>query len=150
MMTICTFNARTLASEASIEDLMVQARKIRYDVIGLTLGRVTGTAASVRTRFEGLSRLPKTKCTMMTDEDEHHRPDGQTSSQSPLKSDMMLFVSLERTERIGPPWHVRGANGSIAGVRSVYPTINGNQGDQGDQGSFPWGPTFYTTCNEHE
>ncbi|EYC06495.1 hypothetical protein Y032_0075g925 [Ancylostoma ceylanicum] len=35
-MTICTFNARTLASEASIEDLMVQARKIRYDVIGLT------------------------------------------------------------------------------------------------------------------
>ncbi|EYC29623.1 hypothetical protein Y032_0006g3078 [Ancylostoma ceylanicum] len=36
MMTICTFNARTLASEASIEDLMVLARKIRYDVIGLT------------------------------------------------------------------------------------------------------------------
>ncbi|EYC25257.1 hypothetical protein Y032_0012g1787 [Ancylostoma ceylanicum] len=36
MMTICTFNARTLASEASIEDLMVQARKTRYDVIGLT------------------------------------------------------------------------------------------------------------------
>ncbi|EYB87785.1 hypothetical protein Y032_0257g400 [Ancylostoma ceylanicum] len=35
MMTICTFNARKLASEASIEDLMVQARKIRYDVIGL-------------------------------------------------------------------------------------------------------------------
>ncbi|EYC37558.1 hypothetical protein Y032_0781g2315 [Ancylostoma ceylanicum] len=36
MMTICTFNARTLASEASIEDLTMQARKIRYDVIGLT------------------------------------------------------------------------------------------------------------------
>ncbi|EYC21754.1 hypothetical protein Y032_0018g3513 [Ancylostoma ceylanicum] len=36
MMTICTFNARTLASEASIEDLIMQARKIRYDVIGLT------------------------------------------------------------------------------------------------------------------
>ncbi|EYC37785.1 hypothetical protein Y032_0766g2174 [Ancylostoma ceylanicum] len=36
MMTICTFNARTLASEASIEDLMVQARKIKYDIIGLT------------------------------------------------------------------------------------------------------------------
>ncbi|RCN45782.1 hypothetical protein ANCCAN_08171 [Ancylostoma caninum] len=35
-MTVCTFNARTLASEASIEDLMMQARKIRYDVIGLT------------------------------------------------------------------------------------------------------------------
>ncbi|EYC29722.1 hypothetical protein Y032_0006g3143 [Ancylostoma ceylanicum] len=36
MMTICTFNARTLASKASVEDLMVQDRKIRYDVIGLT------------------------------------------------------------------------------------------------------------------
>ncbi|EYB85282.1 hypothetical protein Y032_0301g1829 [Ancylostoma ceylanicum] len=36
MMTICTFNTRTLASEATIEDLMVQARKIRCDVIGLT------------------------------------------------------------------------------------------------------------------
>ncbi|KIH44002.1 hypothetical protein ANCDUO_25984, partial [Ancylostoma duodenale] len=35
-MTVCTFNARTLASEASIEDLMMQAGKIRYDVIGLT------------------------------------------------------------------------------------------------------------------
>ncbi|EYB95081.1 hypothetical protein Y032_0164g3553 [Ancylostoma ceylanicum] len=36
MTTICTFNARTPASETSIEDLMMQARKIRYDVIGLT------------------------------------------------------------------------------------------------------------------
>ena len=35
-MTVCTFNARTLASEASIEDLMMQARTIRYDVIGQT------------------------------------------------------------------------------------------------------------------
>ncbi|KIH51833.1 hypothetical protein ANCDUO_18073 [Ancylostoma duodenale] len=35
-MTVCTFNARTLASEASVEDMMMQARKIRYDVIGLT------------------------------------------------------------------------------------------------------------------
>ncbi|EYB93798.1 hypothetical protein Y032_0178g637 [Ancylostoma ceylanicum] len=34
MMTI--FTARKLASKGSIEDLMVQARKIRYDVIGLT------------------------------------------------------------------------------------------------------------------
>nr|CDJ83066.1 reverse transcriptase [Haemonchus contortus] len=33
-MAICTFNARTLASEACIEDLMMQARKIKYDVIG--------------------------------------------------------------------------------------------------------------------
>ncbi|XGW28882.1 hypothetical protein V3C99_008574 [Haemonchus contortus] len=35
-MAICTFNARTLASEARIEDRMMQARKIKYDVIGLT------------------------------------------------------------------------------------------------------------------
>ncbi|VDP37807.1 unnamed protein product [Heligmosomoides polygyrus] len=39
-MTICTYNARTLASEASGEDLMMmQARKIKYDVIGLTQTR---------------------------------------------------------------------------------------------------------------
>ncbi|XP_054988151.1 uncharacterized protein LOC129403502 [Sorex araneus] len=35
-MTVCPFNARMLASEASIEDLMVQAQKINYDIIGLT------------------------------------------------------------------------------------------------------------------
>ncbi|VDO19792.1 unnamed protein product [Heligmosomoides polygyrus] len=32
---ICTYNARTLASEASVEDLMMQSRKIK-SVIGLT------------------------------------------------------------------------------------------------------------------
>uniref|UniRef100_A0A0K0DRQ3 Craniofacial development protein 2-like n=1 Tax=Angiostrongylus cantonensis TaxID=6313 RepID=A0A0K0DRQ3_ANGCA len=35
MVTICTYNARTLASESSIEDLPTQARMVRYDVIGL-------------------------------------------------------------------------------------------------------------------
>ncbi|KAK6735605.1 hypothetical protein RB195_018678 [Necator americanus] len=35
-MTICTYNARTFVSDAAIEDLMMQARKIKYDVIGLT------------------------------------------------------------------------------------------------------------------
>ncbi|ETN76548.1 hypothetical protein NECAME_11608 [Necator americanus] len=35
-MTICICNARTLASEAAIEDLMMQARKIKYDAIRLT------------------------------------------------------------------------------------------------------------------
>uniref|UniRef100_A0A0K0D0H9 Endo/exonuclease/phosphatase domain-containing protein n=1 Tax=Angiostrongylus cantonensis TaxID=6313 RepID=A0A0K0D0H9_ANGCA len=35
MVTICTYNACTLASESSIEDLLMQARVIRYDVIGL-------------------------------------------------------------------------------------------------------------------
>ncbi|VDM60832.1 unnamed protein product [Angiostrongylus costaricensis] len=34
MVTICTYNARTLASESSIKDLLMQARRIRYDVIG--------------------------------------------------------------------------------------------------------------------
>ncbi|KAK6751301.1 hypothetical protein RB195_002967 [Necator americanus] len=35
-VAICTYNARTLASEAAIEDLMMQAKKIKYYVIGLT------------------------------------------------------------------------------------------------------------------
>ncbi|VDM56204.1 unnamed protein product [Angiostrongylus costaricensis] len=35
MVTFCTNNARTLASEFSIEDLFMQARRIRNDVIGL-------------------------------------------------------------------------------------------------------------------
>ncbi|KAK6750157.1 hypothetical protein RB195_002260 [Necator americanus] len=34
-MTICTCNARTPAAEVAIEDLMMQARKFKYDVIGL-------------------------------------------------------------------------------------------------------------------
>ncbi|ETN85074.1 Tat pathway signal sequence domain protein [Necator americanus] len=38
-MTICTYNARTLASEATIEDLMMQAKKIKYEDIGLTRRR---------------------------------------------------------------------------------------------------------------
>ncbi|VDO27396.1 unnamed protein product [Haemonchus placei] len=35
-MAICIFYARMLASEACTEDLTMQARKIKYDVIGLT------------------------------------------------------------------------------------------------------------------
>uniref|UniRef100_A0A0K0DDW9 Endonuclease n=1 Tax=Angiostrongylus cantonensis TaxID=6313 RepID=A0A0K0DDW9_ANGCA len=35
MVTIFAYNARTLASESSIEDMLMQARMIRYDVIGL-------------------------------------------------------------------------------------------------------------------
>ncbi|KAK6765243.1 hypothetical protein RB195_025250 [Necator americanus] len=38
-MTICTYDARTLASEAVIEDLMMQTKKIKYDVIGVTVTR---------------------------------------------------------------------------------------------------------------
>ncbi|VDL68695.1 unnamed protein product [Nippostrongylus brasiliensis] len=35
-MTICTFNARKLASNASVEDLTMQARNIKDSVIRLT------------------------------------------------------------------------------------------------------------------
>ena len=35
-MTICTFNARTLASGAHIEDLLIQAKKTKHDVIEIT------------------------------------------------------------------------------------------------------------------
>ncbi|KAE9416556.1 hypothetical protein Angca_007491, partial [Angiostrongylus cantonensis] len=34
-VTICTYSARALASKSSIADLLMQARMIRYDVIGL-------------------------------------------------------------------------------------------------------------------
>ncbi|VDM57469.1 unnamed protein product [Angiostrongylus costaricensis] len=35
MVAIGTYNARTLASESSIEGLFMQARRIKYDFIGL-------------------------------------------------------------------------------------------------------------------
>ncbi|VDO63795.1 unnamed protein product [Heligmosomoides polygyrus] len=34
-MTTCVYNGRTLASEVSVEDLTMQARKFKCDVIGL-------------------------------------------------------------------------------------------------------------------
>uniref|UniRef100_A0A0K0CY48 Endonuclease/exonuclease/phosphatase family protein n=1 Tax=Angiostrongylus cantonensis TaxID=6313 RepID=A0A0K0CY48_ANGCA len=36
MVTIYIYNARTLASASSIEDLLMQARTLRYDVIWVT------------------------------------------------------------------------------------------------------------------
>ncbi|KAK6757704.1 hypothetical protein RB195_015486 [Necator americanus] len=48
MMTICTYNVRTIAS---IEDLMMQARMIKCDIIGLskrTLCLVLNTAYDTR------------------------------------------------------------------------------------------------------
>ncbi|VDM59722.1 unnamed protein product [Angiostrongylus costaricensis] len=36
MVTICTYKASALASESKIEDLLMHARRIKYDVIGLT------------------------------------------------------------------------------------------------------------------
>ncbi|VDM61425.1 unnamed protein product [Angiostrongylus costaricensis] len=35
MVTICTYNARALESESSVEDLLMQTKTIRYDVIAL-------------------------------------------------------------------------------------------------------------------
>ncbi|KAK6748203.1 hypothetical protein RB195_001057 [Necator americanus] len=35
-MTMCTYKARMLASEMAIEDLIMQTKEIKYDVIGLT------------------------------------------------------------------------------------------------------------------
>ncbi|KIH68342.1 hypothetical protein ANCDUO_01321 [Ancylostoma duodenale] len=63
------------------------------------------------------------------DADPMVRPDGQISSRSPSRKDIMLFVSLERTESTGQLWLARGTNGA----RSVHPEINGSQGDQGGQ-----------------
>ncbi|ETN84098.1 hypothetical protein NECAME_07045 [Necator americanus] len=50
-MTICTYNARTLATDAATEDLMMQPKKINYDVIGLTetRRRVGGVGILVNT-----------------------------------------------------------------------------------------------------
>ncbi|ETN85607.1 hypothetical protein NECAME_16720 [Necator americanus] len=42
-MAICTYNACTLASEAAIEDLMMQTKKIKYDVIGYRPRRDSAT-----------------------------------------------------------------------------------------------------------
>ncbi|KAK6734137.1 hypothetical protein RB195_017735 [Necator americanus] len=47
-MTICTYNVRTLASEAAIEGLMMQAKKINYDIIGLTETRRRHSLNAVR------------------------------------------------------------------------------------------------------
>ncbi|KAK6729705.1 hypothetical protein RB195_006637 [Necator americanus] len=41
-MTICAYNASTLSWDAAIEDLMMQARKFKYDFIGLTKTRGVG------------------------------------------------------------------------------------------------------------
>uniref|UniRef100_A0A0K0DHM3 Endo/exonuclease/phosphatase domain-containing protein n=1 Tax=Angiostrongylus cantonensis TaxID=6313 RepID=A0A0K0DHM3_ANGCA len=39
-MMICIYNARTLATESSMEDLIMKSRKMRYDVIGLAETRL--------------------------------------------------------------------------------------------------------------
>ncbi|KIH60606.1 hypothetical protein ANCDUO_09132 [Ancylostoma duodenale] len=52
--------------------------------------------------------------------------DGQTSSRSPSKNDILLFVSLERTKSIRLLWHVRLTNER---ARSAHPKIKGRKED---------------------
>ncbi|VDO45626.1 unnamed protein product [Haemonchus placei] len=54
------FNALTLASEACMEDLMMQARKIKYDVIGLT---ETRRHHPLHSAFENGEDLPQEHAT---------------------------------------------------------------------------------------
>ncbi|KAK6727586.1 hypothetical protein RB195_005337 [Necator americanus] len=65
---------------------------------------------------------------------EDRRPDGQISSRSPSKKNMMLFVSHAKGGTTGLLWHAIRTNGRITGARSTSSKINGSQGDQGDQG----------------
>ncbi|KAK6732634.1 hypothetical protein RB195_016786 [Necator americanus] len=69
-MTICTYNARTLASEAAIEDLMMQAKKIKYDVIGLIETRGRHPLNAVYESFDHLRRqATKKKISKLFSED---------------------------------------------------------------------------------
>ncbi|KAK6738336.1 hypothetical protein RB195_020446 [Necator americanus] len=65
---------------------------------------------------------------------EDRRRNGQISSRSPSKKNMMLFVSHAKGGTTGLLWHAIGTNGRITGARSTSSKINGSQGDQGDQG----------------
>ncbi|VDM64577.1 unnamed protein product [Angiostrongylus costaricensis] len=40
MVTTCTYNSRALASESSVDDVLMRARRIRYDVISLAETRI--------------------------------------------------------------------------------------------------------------
>ncbi|KAK6742845.1 hypothetical protein RB195_010233 [Necator americanus] len=64
---------------------------------------------------------------------EDRRPDGQTSSRSPSKKSMILFVSHAKEGTTGLLWHAIGTNGRITGTRSTSSKINGSQGDQGER-----------------
>ncbi|KAK6731980.1 hypothetical protein RB195_008058 [Necator americanus] len=59
------------------------------------------------------------------------RTDGQISSRSPSKKNMILYVSHAKGGTTGLLWHAIGTNGRITGVRSTSSKINGSQGDQG-------------------
>ncbi|EYC27239.1 hypothetical protein Y032_0009g598 [Ancylostoma ceylanicum] len=95
----------TLRQQSKIRDAAVYVKlsKIRWagHVMRLNGHRLTRAVSDWTSR-----NVKRTKGRTPTD-------DGQTSSRSPLKDNMMLFVPLERTERIRPPWHVRGTNGRV-------------------------------------
>uniref|UniRef100_A0A0K0CU77 Endo/exonuclease/phosphatase domain-containing protein n=1 Tax=Angiostrongylus cantonensis TaxID=6313 RepID=A0A0K0CU77_ANGCA len=86
MVTICTYNARTLASESLIEDLLMQARRIKYHVIAMAETRRrhpsnavydTGEKLFLGTcnnrRVGGLGALVNTSLSMNIDSFEQHR-----------------------------------------------------------------------------
>ncbi|VDM64127.1 unnamed protein product [Angiostrongylus costaricensis] len=54
MVTIYTYNARTLASESSIEEWLMQARRIKYYVIDLAETRRRHPSKAVYDTGEGL------------------------------------------------------------------------------------------------
>ncbi|KAK6766066.1 hypothetical protein RB195_025774 [Necator americanus] len=54
---------------------------------------------------------------------EDRRPDGQISSRSPSKKNMMLFVSHAEGGTTGLLWHAIGTNGRITGARSTSSKI---------------------------
>ncbi|KAK6765445.1 hypothetical protein RB195_025385 [Necator americanus] len=64
------------------------------------------------------------------EDQEDRRPDGQISSRSPSKKNMMLFVSHAKGGTTGLLWHAIGTNGRITGASSTSSKINGSQGDQ--------------------
>ncbi|ETN77076.1 hypothetical protein RB195_013734 [Necator americanus] len=53
-MTICTYDARTLASETAVEHLMMQGKKIKYDVIVLIETRLRRSLNTVHETGEEL------------------------------------------------------------------------------------------------
>ncbi|KIH61029.1 hypothetical protein ANCDUO_08703 [Ancylostoma duodenale] len=114
----------TLRQQSKIRDVAAYAKlsKIRWAGHMICITTTVGQEPSAT----GLHRT-------LSARQEDHRPDGQISSRSPSRMDMMLSVSLKRTGSTGQLWLARGTNGRIAGALSVYPKINGSQGDQGRQ-----------------
>ncbi|VDM64683.1 unnamed protein product [Angiostrongylus costaricensis] len=54
MVTICTYNGHTLPSESSIEDLLMQARRMKYDGIDLAETRPSHPFSAINDTGEEL------------------------------------------------------------------------------------------------